>query len=79
MRYLHVVHFHSTVLDVYYLHLWKQYDVLYTLKVHCNIDITWVEHSCEGNHEFIHCSLSFYSTRCLLLTLIKDIRCICTH
>ena len=24
---LYIVHFHSTVLDVYYLHLWKQYDV----------------------------------------------------
>ena len=52
---------------------------LYTIKVHCNIDITLVEHSCEGNHEFIHCSLSFYSTRCLLLTLMKAMGCICTQ
>ena len=86
---VYIVHFHSTVLDVYYLHLWKQWDVfvhnksslyhrynlgrtqmwdwwgishcflslysngmninytyegnmmyLYTLKVHCNIDVT---------------------------------------
>ena len=26
------VHFHSTVLDVYYLHLWKQYDVFVHIK-----------------------------------------------
>ena len=29
---MHVVHFHSTVLDVYYLHLWKQYDVFVHIK-----------------------------------------------
>ena len=26
------VHFHSTILDVYYLHLWKQYDVFVHIK-----------------------------------------------
>ena len=32
IRNLYIVHFHSTVLDVYYLHLWKQYDVFVHIK-----------------------------------------------
>ena len=28
----HIVYFHSTVLDVYYLYLWKQYDVFVHIK-----------------------------------------------
>ena len=50
---------------------------LYTLKVHCNIDVTLVGHSCEIDEVFSHCLLSFYSTSCLLLTLMKATRCIC--
>ena len=71
MRYYHIVYFHSTVLDVYYLHSWKQTMYLYTLKVHCNIDVTYVEHSCEIDEVLSYCLLSLYSTRCLLLTLMK--------
>ena len=52
---------------------------LYTLKVHCTIGITKLEHSCEIDEVFSHCFLSLYSTRCLILTLMKAIRCICTH
>ena len=52
---------------------------LYTLKVHCTIDITKLEHSCEIDDVFSHCLLSLYSTGCLLLTLMKVIRCICAH
>ena len=52
---------------------------LYTLKVHCTIDITKLEHSCEKEDVFAHWSLSLYSNRCVLLTLMKAIRCICTH
>ena len=32
IRNLYIVHFHSTILDVYYLHLWKQYDVFVHIK-----------------------------------------------
>ena len=52
---------------------------LYKLKVHCSFDVTKVEHSCVIDEVFARCSLSLYSTRCLLLTLMKAIRCICTH
>ena len=31
-RYMHIGHFHSTVLYVYYLHSWKQYDVFVHIK-----------------------------------------------
>ena len=31
-RYLHIGHYHSSVLYVYYLHLWKQYDVFVHIK-----------------------------------------------
>ena len=44
---------------------------LHTLKVHSNIDVTYVEHICESNQEFIHCSLAFYDSRFLLITLMK--------
>ena len=43
----------------------------YILKVYCNIDVTKVADSCERNEVFAHCSLSFFSARCLLLTLMK--------
>ena len=52
---------------------------LYKLQVHCTFDVTKVEHSCVIDEVFARCSLSLYSTRCLLLTLMKAIRCICTH
>ena len=51
---------------------------LYTLKVLCNIDITWVEHICESNHEFIHCLLSFYRLD-VYYFLMKAMGCICTQ
>ena len=41
----------------------------YKLHVHSTIDVTKVEDSCELNEVFAHCSLSFFSARCLLLTL----------
>ena len=52
---------------------------LYKLQVHCTFDVTKVEHSCVIDKVFARCSLSLYSTRCLLLTLMKAIRCVCTH
>ena len=52
---------------------------LYKLQVHCTFDVTEVEHSCVIDKVFARCSLSLYSTRCLLLTLMKAIRCVCTH
>ena len=52
---------------------------LYTLIVHCTLDITQVEHICVNNEVFSHCSLSLYSARYLFLTFMKAIRCICTH
>ena len=52
---------------------------LYKLHVHCTFDVTKVEHSCVIDKVFARCSLSLYSTRCLLLTLMKAIRCVCTH
>ena len=52
---------------------------LYKLQVHYTFDVTKVEHSCVIDEVFARCSLSLYSTRCLLLTLMKAIRCICTH
>ena len=79
MKYLHVVHFHSTVLDVVFFTYESNTMYLQTLKVHSNIDVTKVEHSCVIDEVFARCSLSLYSTRCLLLTLMKAIRCICTH
>ena len=48
----------------------------YILKVYCNIDVTKVADSCERNEVFAHCSLSFFSARCLLLTLMKALQCI---
>ena len=52
---------------------------LYKLQFHYTFDVTKVEHSCVIDEVFALCSLSLYSTRCLLLTLMKAIRCICTH
>ena len=52
---------------------------LQILKVHCTIGITKLEHSCEIDEVFSHCLLLLYSTGCLLLTLMKAIRCICAH
>ena len=52
---------------------------LYKLQVHCTFDVTKVEHSCVIDEVFARCSLSLYSTRCRLLTLMKAIRCICKH
>ena len=52
---------------------------LHTLKVHSNIDVTLVEHSCVINEVFARCSLSLYITSCLLLTLMKALRCVCTN
>ena len=52
---------------------------LYKLQVHCTFDVTKVEHSCVIDEVFARCSLSLYSTRCRLLTLMKAIRCICAH
>ena len=46
---------------------------LYTLKVHCYIDVTLVGHSCVIDEVFARCSLSLYSTRCLLPILMKAI------
>ena len=42
---------------------------LYKLQVHCTFDVTKVEHSCVIDKVFLRCSLSLYSTRCLLLHL----------
>ena len=52
---------------------------LYKLQVQCTFDVTKGEHSCAIDEVFARCSLSLYSTRCLLLTLMKAIRCICRH
>ena len=52
---------------------------LYKLQVHCTFDVTKVEHNCVIDEVFARCSLSVYSTRCRLLTLMKAIRCICRH
>ena len=52
---------------------------LYKLQVDCTFDVTKVEHSCVIDEVFARCSLSLYSTRCLLPTLMKAIRCICRH
>ena len=52
---------------------------LYKLQVHCTFDVTKGEHSCVIDKVFLRCSLSLYSTRCRLLTLMKAIRCVCTH
>ena len=79
MKYLHVVHFHSTVLDVVFFTYESNTMYLQTLKVHSNIDVTKVEISCVIDEVFARCSLSLYSSRCLLLTLMKAMRCICTH
>ena len=49
---------------------------LYKLQVHCTFDVTKVEHSYVIEEVFVRCSLSLYSTRCRLLTLMKAIRCI---
>ena len=49
---------------------------LYKLQVHCTFDVTKVEISCVIDEVFARCSLSLYSTRCRLLTLMKPIRCI---
>ena len=49
---------------------------LYKLQVHCTFEVTKVEHSCVIDKVFAR---SLYSTRCLLLTLMKAIRCVCTH
>ena len=51
---------------------------LYTLKVHCTIGITKLEHSCEIDEVYSHCFLSLYSTGCLLITLMKAIWCLST-
>ena len=50
---------------------------LYKLQVHCTFDVTKVEHSCVIDEVFARCSLSLYSTGCLLITPMKAIRCIC--
>ena len=52
---------------------------IYKLQVHCTFEVTKVEHSCVIDKVFARCSLTLYSTRCLLLTLMKAIRCVCTH
>ena len=39
---------------------------LYKLQVHCTFDATKGEHSCAIDEVFARCSLSLYSTRCLL-------------
>ena len=52
---------------------------LYKLQVHCTFDVTKVEHSCVIDEVFVRCSVSLYSTRCRLITLMKAIRCICAH
>ena len=52
---------------------------LYKLQVHCTFDVTKVEHSCEIDEVFSHCLLSLYSTGCLLITLMKALRCVCTN
>ena len=41
----------------------------YKLQFHCTIDVTKIEDSCDLNEVFAHCSLSFFSARCLLLHL----------
>ena len=48
----------------------------YELQVICTIDVTKVEYSCERNEVFENCLLSFFSSRCLLLTLMKALQCI---
>ena len=69
--YLHIGHFHSSVLDVYYLHLWKHYVVFVqttgSLYYRYNLSRTQLW-DCWG---ISHCLLSHYSARCLLLTLMK--------
>ena len=52
---------------------------LYKLQVHCTFDVTKVEHSCVIDDVFARCSLSLYSNGCLLITLMKALRCVCTN
>ena len=42
---------------------------LYKLQVHYTFDVTKGEHSCAIDEVFARCSLSLYSTKCLLLHL----------
>ena len=51
---------------------------LYKLQVHCTFEVSEVEHSYVIDDLFAHCSLSFCSTRCLLITLMKPLLSICT-
>ena len=57
---LHVVHFHSTVLDVVPYTYESNTMYLHTLKVHSNIDVTKVEHICVID-EVLHV-VHFHST-----------------
>ena len=76
---LHVVHFHSTVLDVYYLHLWKQYDVFVHIEssLYCRYNLSrtdlWVW---WGIFTLFTFTLQYWM---YLLTLMKAIWCICGH
>ena len=76
---LYIAHFHSTVLDVYYLHLWKQWDVF----VH-NKSSLYHRYNLSRTQMWdwwgiSHCFLSLYSAGWVLIILMKAIWCICTH
>ena len=50
--YLHVVHFHSTVLNVYFYTYEGISMCLYKLQVHSTFDVTKVEHGCVIDEVF---------------------------
>ena len=72
--YLHIGHFHSSVLDVYYRHLWKHYVIFAQITGSLYYRYNLSKHSCEIVEVFSHCLLSYYSTRCLLLTLMEALQ-----
>ena len=70
---MHIVYFHSTVLDVYYLHLWKQYDVFVHIKIYLYYRYNLIRTQLWDWRGISHCLLSLYSTGCLLITLMDAI------
>ena len=72
--YLHIGHFHSSVLDVYYRHLWKHYvifaQITGSLYYRYNLSRTQLW-DCWGIFTLY---TSYYSTRCLLLTLMEALQ-----
>ena len=67
---------YSSVLDVYYLHLWKHYNVFTQIKclLYFRYNLSSIQlWDCWGIFTLL---LIFFSVRCLLLTLMKALRCI---